>query len=126
MASQRYRYCRLLQGSKLKKLLILFGLLVMFSDLADCSLLGRGGVADSARLVEAASILPLPCFQHLKVLSSADGDLEFDQTAIILPVPDLFPELLGPGELLPAPGEVPRIIKVNPFLYVSGSGGIPL
>lgn len=124
MSSRRLPYRQRLLRSKMKRLFILLGLLVLCFDLADCVLLGQGGFSDSPDLSQAASIFPLPYFQHLKVFS-ADGDFQDVQSPGIATLPDLLPDLLAPFLVQPVEPEVPPLRKLILFCFSASSGGIP-
>jgi hypothetical protein len=109
----------------MKRLFILLGLLVALCDVADCVLLGKGGVSGSPGLSQAASILPLPCYQHTKVLSDAGDLVKFAQPPIISHLQGALPDILVPLAVLPVPLEVPHPPQISHYTYSSSSGGIP-
>jgi len=108
----------------MKRLFILLGLLVLFFDLADCAILGKGGFSDSPGLSQSASILPPPYFQHLKVVSG-NGDFQVDRLPIFSHILDIIADIFCPFAILPVTPGVPHPLKVAPFSYKSSSGGIP-
>ncbi len=109
---------------RMQRLVILFSLLVLGFDLADCALLGGPvKLSASSSLNRAGDFFLPPACQHLKDFSGKE-DPQVVEQLLGLPaqVPWTLLQSFCPHPAIPA---FSFCRKASPFLFVAGSGGLP-